>query len=129
MLTEEQAVEAFARAWNRLEPDDFLRLLKKDARYASQYVFNELVSASDIADYLREKMESVRIHGINNIETRVRVEVGRLSNGQPCALMTQGVSDVIRAVVVFEVDGERIVRYDLCMPELYRAIRTGVYPE
>jgi hypothetical protein len=42
-LTEEKVVFAFAKAWNRLEPDGFLDSLAPDARYASQWVFDELV--------------------------------------------------------------------------------------
>ena len=41
-VTEEDVVFAFAKAWNRLEPDGFLVLLSPDARYASQWVFEEL---------------------------------------------------------------------------------------
>ena len=38
-LTKEQAIFAFARAWNRLAPEGFLDLLAPDACYASQWVF------------------------------------------------------------------------------------------
>ena len=55
-LTEEKAAYLFARAWNRLNPEDFLALLAPDARYASQWVFEELIGASAIADYLGSKM-------------------------------------------------------------------------
>ena len=41
-LTEKDAAIAYARAWNRLDPNDFLALLAGDARYASQWVFEEL---------------------------------------------------------------------------------------
>jgi hypothetical protein len=43
-LTEGKVVFAFAKAWNRLVPDGFLDLLAPDARYASQWVFDELVA-------------------------------------------------------------------------------------
>lgn len=54
-VTENEVVIAFAKAWNRLESDRFLALLSPDARYASQWVFDELVGASAISDYLRGK--------------------------------------------------------------------------
>lgn len=38
-VIDEEVVFAFAKAWNRLEPDGFLALLSPDARYASQWVF------------------------------------------------------------------------------------------
>lgn len=50
-LTEEDAVIAFAKAWNRLEPGGFLALLAPDARNASQWVFEELVGADAIETY------------------------------------------------------------------------------
>lgn len=59
-LTETEAVLAFAKAWNRLEPEQFLALLAPDACYASQWVFSELVGASAISEYLRGKMRTVR---------------------------------------------------------------------
>lgn len=76
-LTEEYAVFAFAKAWNRLEADGFLALLASDARYASQWIFEELVGASVIGDYLRGKMKTVRAHGVNDPHSRVLVEIGR----------------------------------------------------
>jgi hypothetical protein len=47
-LTEE-VVFAFAKAWNRLVPNGFLDLLAPDARYASQWVFDELVPPPPVA--------------------------------------------------------------------------------
>lgn len=41
-LSEKDAATAFARAWNRLDPEPFLTLLAPDAHYASQWVFEEL---------------------------------------------------------------------------------------
>ncbi len=130
-LTEEEAVAAFARAWNRLEPDGFLDLLATDARYVSQWVFEELVGAPAIADYLHRKMRTVRAHGINAPWARVRVEIGRMAvggNGRACAFMTQGRDNAVQAAVVFDVADGRIVCYQLCMPEILAAVRTGVFP-
>lgn len=130
-LSEEAAVEAFARAWNRLEPEVFLRLLAEDARYASQWVFEELVGAQAISHYLREKMRTVKAHALNHPEARVRVETGSLSpraGSRPVAWMTQGNSGQVQAAVLFEVAENRIQRYDLCLPELMGAVRTGIYP-
>ena len=130
-LTEGDAVTAFAKAWNRLEPDRFLALLAPNARYASQWVFEELVGASAIADYLRGKMRTVRDHGINNPDSRVRVEIGRTAygnGGRPCAFMTQGRDNAVQAAVLFEVSGDKVVRYDLCIPQILGAVRTGVFP-
>lgn len=131
LLTEEKAVQVFARAWNRLQPEEFLTLLSPDACYASQWVFDELVGAAAISDYLRGKMRTIRNHGINNPNSRVRVEIGRTklgTGGRPCAFMMQGVGNKIQAAVIFEVRDGKVVRYDLCMPQILGAVRTGVYP-
>lgn len=130
-LTEENAVFAFATAWNRLEPEGFVNLLAPDARYASQWVVDELVGASAIADYLAAKMRTVRARGVNDPNARVRVELGHTTEGlggRPCAFMTQGMANDVQAAVIFEVKGDSITRYDLCIPQLLGAVRTGVYP-
>jgi len=129
--TEEEVVFAFAKAWNRLEPEGFLALLAPDARYASQWVFEELVGLTAISDYLRGKMRTVRAHGVNDPSSRVRVEVGRTAQGdggRPCAFMTQGHGNEVQAAVLFEVCDGRVSRYDLCIPQILGALRTGVFP-
>jgi fructose 1,6-bisphosphatase len=130
-LTEEKAAYLFARAWNRLNPEGFLALLGPEARYASQWVFEELVGAPAIAAYLRAKMATVRDRARDDPGAAVRVEMGRTAEGRrgrPCAFMTQGQFEEVQAAVVFEIEGGRIVRYDLCIPQLLGAVRTGVYP-
>jgi hypothetical protein len=42
--------------------------------------------------------------------------------------MAQGRKENVTAVVLFEVEGGMIKRYDLCIPELLGVIRSGVYP-
>ena len=130
-VTEEEVVFAFVKAWNRLEPEGFLALLASDARYASQWVFEELVGSTAISDYLRGKMRTVRAHGVNDPSSRVRVEVGRTAQadgGRPCAFMTQGHGNEVQAAVLFEVCDGRVSRYDLCIPQILGAVRTGVFP-
>ena len=130
-LTEEDAVFAFAKAWNRVEPDGFLALLAPDARYASQWVFEELVGADAIEAYLKGKMRTVRAHGVNNPNSRVRVEIGRTAHGEggrPCAFMTQGQGNAVQAAAVFEVRDGQVARYNLCIPQILGAVRTGVFP-
>ena len=130
-LTEEDVVFAFAKAWNRLEPDGFLALLAPEARYASQWVFEELVGVATISHYLRGKMRTVRAHSVNDPNSRVRVEVGRTAcgeDGRPCAFMTQGRGNEVQAAVLFEISDGRVSRYDLCIPQIVGAVRTGVFP-
>lgn len=130
-VTEEDVVFAFAKAWNRLEPDGFLALLAPEARYASQWVFEELVGVSTISDYLRGKMRTVRAHSVNDPNSRVRVEVGRTAcgeDGRPCAFMTQGYGNEVQAAVLFEISDGRVSRYELCIPQIVGAVRTGLFP-
>jgi hypothetical protein len=42
--------------------------------------------------------------------------------------MTQGQSDEVKAVVLFEVHDGMVARYDLCIPQLVGDVRTGVFP-
>ena len=127
-LTELIAATAFARAWNRLDPDAFLDLLAPDARYASQWVLNELESREAITDYLRGKMKTVRNYRINNPEHRARAELTTCRDGRDCVAMTQGDHDEVKAVVVFTVSSNRIARYDMCMPALMGPLRSSVFP-
>lgn len=130
-LTEEQAVHAFATAWNRLAPEGFLALLAPDSRYASQWVFDELMGISDISDYLRAKMQAVRARGVTDPESRVRAEIGRTAlgaSGRPCVFMTQGIGNPVQAAAVFEIHDGKVSRYDLCIPQIIGAVRSGVYP-
>ncbi|MBS0468320.1 MAG: nuclear transport factor 2 family protein [Proteobacteria bacterium] len=127
-LTEKEAAITFARAWNRLDATEFLALLAPDAKYASQWVFEELQSKEAIVDYLRAKMKTVKVHAANNPQSKVRVEIGITQAGdadRPCAYMKQGANE---AVIVFTVNDGMISRYDLCIPQLYRPDRSGVYP-
>ncbi|MDR3299270.1 MAG: hypothetical protein LBU43_04530 [Candidatus Accumulibacter sp.] len=112
--SEENAALAFVKAWNRLDPEEFLDLLAPDARYASQWVFEELAGAA-IANYLRGKMNTIRKNGTDNPDSRVRVEIGRTIEGdRPCAIMTQGDH---QALVLFEIRNGKITRYDVCIPD------------
>ena len=127
-LTEKEAAIAFARAWNRLDATEFLDLLAPDAKYASQWAFEELQGKDAIENYLRAKLKTVKAHAVNNPQSKVRVEIGITQAGEadrPCAYMKQGNSE---AVVIFTINEGMISRYDLCIPQLYRPDRSCVYP-
>lgn len=127
-LTELVAATTFARAWNRLDPEAFLGLLAPGAHYTSQWVLDELDSREAIVDYLRGKMKTVRNFRINNPGHRARAELTTCGNGRPCVAMTQGDHAEVKAVVVFTISGNRVSRYDMCMPELMGPLRSGVFP-
>lgn len=92
-FTEADAARAFARAWNRLDPADFLEHLRPEARYASQWVLEELVGKRAIADYLVTKMRTVKDRALHNPATKVFAELGKTTAGSPgrdCVFMAQG---------------------------------------
>lgn len=130
-LTKAIAAKAFARAWNRLDPADFIALLDTDARYASHWVLEELVGRAAISDYLVGKMRNARAYAVNSPEHKVFVELGKTRknmSGRDCVFMAQGKKETVTAVVLFEVIGGHITRYDLCIPQLLDVARSGVYP-
>lgn len=122
-LTELEAATAYARAWNRLDCGDFLSLLDLDASYASQWVFEELEGRHAIEEYLTGKMETVR-----NSARKVYAELGTTLDGRDCVLMAQDNRDEVKAVILFEVSEDRILQYDMCMPEMTGFVRSGIYP-
>ena len=73
-------------------------------------------------------MRTIRNHSVNDPSAAVRVEIGRSAQGRPCAFMTQGDQDEVQAATVFEVRDDKIARYDLCIPQILGAQRTGIYP-
>lgn len=125
-LSELDAATFYARAWNRLDCADFVALLAPDARYASQWVIAELHGRDEIGDYLARKMEAVK-----NSEGKVYAELAKTTESEPgryCVALAQNEVESVKAVVLFEVSGGRISRFNLCMPELYGIVRSGEYP-
>jgi hypothetical protein len=120
LLTEEIAAEAYAKAWNTLDPVVFCNLLAENACYASQWVFEELTDKRSISEYLTGKMQSVKERALHNPSASVQAEVSSATNsfpGRACVVLKQGGSQA-KAVVIFEVGDEQIKRFDLCIPEL-----------
>ncbi len=127
-LTERDAAIAYARAWNRLDPSEFLSILSPNAKYASQWVFEELEGRSAIGEYLIGKFRTVKAYSINDPSNKVRVEIGTTRTGntdRPCAYMKQGSHE---AVVIFTIENDLVARYDQCIPQLYQPDRLNVYP-
>ena len=125
-LSEKDAAIAYAKAWNRLDCSQFLELLDENAHYASQWVCDELENKAAISDYLTAKMRTIKVTG-----SKVFAELGNTRSsfpGRDCVSMAQGKKEEIKAVVLFEVENNKIKRYDLCIPELLNVKRNGVYP-
>jgi hypothetical protein len=125
-ITEKDAAIAYAKAWNRFDCSEFLKLLDDNAHYASQWVFEELESKAAISDYLIGKMKTVKKTG-----SKVYAELGNTRSGfagRDCVFLAQEKKEEVQAVVLFEVENNKISRYDLCIPQLLNVERTGVYP-
>ena len=130
-LTEATAAKAFAKAWNQLDPTEFIALLDANACYASQWVFEELVGREAIADYLVGKLRTVKANSVEAPQNKVYAELGITTagfTGRDCVILAQGAKEQVTAVVLFEVSDGQITRYDMCMPELLNVARSGEYP-
>ncbi len=130
-LTEVEAATAYARAWNRLDPTEFIELLAPDARYTSMQVLQDLEGQSAISDYLIGKMHTVKTLAVNDPEVKVFAELGKItkgSAGRDCVCMAQGHSDIIKGVVLFVVEGGKVKQVDLCIPQFLGVVRSSVYP-
>jgi hypothetical protein len=111
------AAKAYADAWATLDFSRFVALLAPNARYASQYVFEELVGRDAIHSYLTGKAAAVRRSG--SAVTAELCRATRCFPGAPCVRLTQGGEN---AVIVFETAGSYIRRFDLCITELYAPV-------
>ena len=125
-LTEKDAAMAYAKAWNRLDCSDFIELLDDDAQYSSQWVLEGMKSKEEISEYLTGKMETIQ-----DTNYKVYAELGNTRSGfagRDCVFMAQGKKEEIQAVVLFEVDNNKIKKCDMCIPQLLDVERSGIYP-
>jgi hypothetical protein len=126
-LTKVDALRAYARMMHHLSADYLDPLLADDFHYASQWVFEEIVSKHQYLEYIRPKLEAIKTSG-----NRVWAELGELQSypGGPCLIMAQGDKNNISATVLVEIVGSKIGRLDMCfVPSPQSARRTGEYPE
>ena len=126
IISERDAAAAYAKAWNTGNGSSFLRLLDRKACYASQWVFEEMKGRRAIRKYFKTKLKTVK-----KGDSPVFAELGVSRIGDPgrdLVIMAQGDKESVQAVVLFEVKQNRIVRFDMCMPELYQAEGSGEYP-
>jgi hypothetical protein len=133
MLSQEEALRAYAAMMNTLDASKFIPLLADDFHYASQWVFAEITSKREYFDYITKKLEAVKDSG-----AKVWAEIGEaeesfavLSHGEgtPCVGMAQDGKGDVAALVFAEVKDGTVQRLDMCMPELYRWKRSGNYPQ
>lgn len=131
-LSTEDALRAYATMMNTLDAGKIEPLLAEDFHYASQWVFQELVSKQEYLQYIAGKLEALKTP-----DTKVWAEMGEIEEsfavlshgpGTSCVVMAQGEKDNVLSLVFAEVENSKIRRLDMCMPDLYRWERTGEYP-
>ncbi len=125
-LTQEEALRAFARMMNRLDPNELLPLLADDIHYASQWVFEEIESKADYADYIVPKLKAVYDAG-----SEVWAEMGLIEGrwGPHCVIVAQDDQENLKAVVLAQVKDGKLQRLDMCFtPSPSDVERTGDYP-
>ena len=127
-VTEETAARAYAKAWNRLDCAEFLKLLAPDASYSSFWVFNDLEGREAIVEYLTAKMRNLAAGADHAFAELATTTKGFGGPGRPCVALAQGDKDIVKVIVTFEVEAGLIKRVDLAAPEFFAAIRSGEYP-
>ena len=126
MLTEDDALRAYASMINTLDFSHLEPLLADSFHYTSQRVFDEISSKEEYLDYIAGKLETIKASG-----HRVYAEMGLLDTGcpGPCVVLAEGGKDELVAVVVAKIEGDKIERLDLCIvPRPESATRSGEYP-
>ena len=128
MITEQDALRAYAHMLNKLDQNQLEPLLAEDFRYASQSVFAEIGSKAEYMTYISGKLATIRSSG-----HVVRAEMGTVNafgRMRPCVLVAQGDQPEPVALVLAEVAGGVIQRLDMCTvaPHPSTATRSGDYP-
>ena len=127
MLTEVDALRAYARMMNTLDPTHFEALLAEDFVYESQVVLQPLESKQEFLDYIYPKLKTIR-----EASATVFAEMGTVSAykpEQPCVIMAQNNRDNLVALVLVKLEGQLIKRLDLgIVPPPQTAKRSGEYP-
>lgn len=123
MLSNTDALRAYASMLNSLDAKDFAPLLADDCHYESQSVFSEIRSKQEYFHYISRQLQAMKSSG-----KRVWAELGNCFWG-PCVVLAEDEQDNLIATLVVEVEGDKIIRMDLCgVPSPYLASRTGEYP-
>ena len=128
MLTEVDALRAYARMMNTLDPTHFEALLAEDFVYESQVVLQPLESKQEFLDYIYPKLKTIQ-----EANATVFAEMGTVSAygraNQPCVVMAQNDRENLTALFLVKLEGQLIKRLDICVtPSPKTAQRSGEYP-
>ncbi|MDG2196831.1 MAG: nuclear transport factor 2 family protein [SAR324 cluster bacterium] len=127
-MTEVDALRAYARMMNTLDPAHLEALLAEDFVYESQNVFQPLESKQEFLEYIYPKLKTIR-----EANATVFAEMGTVSAykpEQPCVIMAQNEKDNLVALVLVKLEDQLIKRLDLCIvPPPQTANWSGESPE
>ena len=126
MITELDALKAYAEMMNTRDTKGIAPLLSPALRYNSQWVFEEMVGGDRYCEYMQAKFAKMDESG-----SFPYAEIGELDEYPfgNCVIMAQGEKDNLIATVLVKVEGDRISAIDICaVPDPQRARRTGEYP-
>jgi hypothetical protein len=121
-----EALKAYAKMMNTLNPDHLEPFLADDLRYNSQGVFAEMRGKEEYLDYMRGKFETIA-----NSSSYPFAEIGELTEYPfgPCVIIAQGDKENLIATVLIGIEDSLVTRIDMCaVPEPQSAVRTGEYP-
>lgn len=117
----------YAKAWNTLDPYEFIEVLADDVVYDSQYVLESLHGKETFRQYIQSKMSAVA-----NSNAIVKCDVGETTQSvdkTPCALLFQSNTTTPDAIILFKITEEKVSKIDLCIPALYAPQALNVFPK
>lgn len=129
--TFEPALEALARAWNRLDPDLLAPWLMDRVRYVSIDTELSLQGSVQVLEYMRRK--AARIEEVGE-PARIRAELGWIptlsGDPRPCVISGQGSVDRAALFMVTLTDSGLIERIEVSTtdPDPAFAEGTGILP-
>ncbi len=126
MLSNKDALIAYAKMMNNLDSTQFELLLDDDFQYESQTVLTPINGKKEFIEYIRTKLSTIK-----NSNAMIFAELSELdAYGQKdCVLIAQNDINNLMAIVYAQVKENKIIRIDLCItPDPKKALRTGVYP-
>ncbi len=133
MKTEIELLIEYAKAWNNQDARYLEPILNNNFRYASQFVFEEMVGKEKYLNYIKGKFLVIR----KNIEEKgdkMKAEIAYCTYGfpnKPCIVLTQISGNTKRpATLLIKVEDDLIIRADLgIIPTPESAKLTGQIPK
>lgn len=127
MLTEVEALRAYARMLNTSQISALAPLLADDFVYESQMVISPLESKQEFLSYMEAKLATIRAS-----HATVYAQMGTVAaffRECPCVVVAQRDLNQLMCLVLAKTEGDLLKRLDLCVvPSPREANRTGDYP-